>query len=236
MQELHLHDVEIYLEGNQVVALGSQAENAVIIFNDLLTDAKIVNTDRYPVVYNGGRFKVDYHPSFDNVPALLHIDCEITTTGVLPMVLRPGIFDFLVKYLKNPISVGIGIHEQKKAADKAVVREELVNFVMTQAQRYDTMSQGIILKMLRMLTILGDTDALKRMLVSDNGEQINYLHFGDQDEYAKAVKGVVGLLLGKNQHDGRDTPWWKFPVHDAQPVALPEMLVWCEANGFTFAI
>ena len=236
MQQLNLYDMEIYLEGNQVVALGNKAANSVIIFNDLLTDCKVVNSDVYPVVYKGQHFKVTYHPSFDTVPTLVHIDCNLTTTGVVPMVVQPGLFDFVVKYLKNPVSMGIGIHEQKKQAAKTEIRNELVSFVMTQAQRYNSHAQGIILKMLRMLVILGDRDALHRMLQEDGDGNINYLLFGDKVEYEKAVRGTIDLLMGKNSHDGRAVDWWTFPVVDAQSVALPEMLQWCEENGFTMSI
>ena len=233
MQQLNLHDVELYLEGNHVIALGCQASNAVIVFDTLRADPAVINTETYPVVYDGKHFTVEYHPAFDQTPALLEINCDLTVGGKVPMVIQPGLLDFMVKYLKNPVSMEIGIHEQRHKADKETIRQELIHFVMQESQRYNEYSQAIIVKMLRLLLILGDVTTFKRLDGEKDGKK-NYLLYGDKQAYQQAVLGVVGLLLGRFEYDGHEINWWTFPIRDAQPVGTKEMHEWCVTNGFKF--
>lgn len=239
MQQLNLHDVELYLDGMQVVAMGSKATGTAIIFDQLRTDTTVVNSTDYPTVFDGKRFTVAYHPEFDRTPAIIDIDCEYTISDKVQMVIQPGLMEFMVKYLKNPVTVEIGIHQQRERTGQDLVRAELIGFVMQESQRYDNHAQAVIIKMLRMLVILGDIATFKRLHAVDEQGQTNYLVYGDLVEYERVVKAVVGLLLGKyDRSDVLATPvsWWEFPIKDAQPVGTVEMHEWCVANGFTFKL
>ena len=237
MQQLNLHDVELYLEGMQVVAIGSKATSTAIVFDQLRTDTAIVNSTDYPTVFDGKRFTVAYHPSFDSVPAIIDINCDYTVSDKIQMVVQPGLMDFLVKYLKNPVTVEIGIHQQRVRTTQDLMRAELIAFVMQESQRYDNHAQAVIIKMLRMLVVLGDKATFDRLHGLTAEGQTDYLRYGDLPTYAQMVQAVVSLLLGK--YDLADTGsvnWWAFPIKDAQPVGTVEMHEWCVANGFTFKL
>lgn len=237
MQQLNLHDVELFLEGMQVVAIGSKATGTAIIFDQLRTDTTVVNSTDYPTVFDGKRFTVVYHPAFDQVPAIIDIDCEYTISDKVQMVIQPGLMDFMVKYLKNPVTVEIGIHQQRVRANQDLVRAELIGFVMQESQRYDNHAQAVIIKMLRMLVILGDIATFDRLHGLTEQGVTDYLRYGDTSTYAQVVQSVVGLLLGKyDLTDNGSVNWWEFPIKDAQPIGTIEMHEWCVANGFTFKL
>jgi hypothetical protein len=237
MQQLKLHDLELYLEGMQVVAMGSKATGTAIVFDQLRTDTVVVNSTDYPTVFDGKRFTVEYHPDFDHVPALIDINCDYTVSDKVQMVVQPGLMDFMVKYLKNPVTVEIGIHQQRVRANQELMRTELISFAVRESLRYDAHAQAVIIKMLRMLTILGDKTTFDRLKKTTEDDQIDFLQYGDMSTYAQVVQTLVGLLLGK--YDLADTGavnWWEFPVTDAQPIGTVEMHDWCVANGFTFKL